>query len=306
MKEFYVNYTIISNLLIYCSLMSRDFMKKNIFFIFLFLCNNSYAFTVYGFVPWSVQVNQHDIISKDKNITYNVNSLIGMSNIKVIYEKDIFTEGVIDTDKIKKIAEDSKIDPYTPISLDIEIGNHSKPETILPIVNKVLDLYHFYKGKAPIGMYALLPQNTYGAKKLNEQQKINHILLNQQYETLATKVNFLSPVFYFYDGQDMDLWKKMVDFGMQEAKKYARKYHLKIYPYVTNCFKINQSQPTMILQLDRYQMSFMLNYLSSKGSDGVIIWAGSKTVDVDGKKPLVSLSIDGWAEGVSQFIEQKR
>ena len=281
-------------------------MKRLIILGFICICNVSYAFTVYGFIPWKNSVDQYNMISEHKNTTSMVNSLIGASNIKIFYEKDIFTNKQVDPEKIKKIAVDSQNDPNTPISLDIEIGNRFKPETVLPVINQALDLYHFYNGKAPIGVYALLPQNTYGAKKLHDQKKNKYILLNQQYESLAAKINFLSPVFYFYDGQDMNLWRQSVDFGMQEAQRYAKKYHLKIYPYVTNCFKINQGQPTTILQLNRRQMSFVLNYLSSRGADGAIVWAGSRTVDVDGKKPIIHLSQDGWAEGIGQFIKQKR
>lgn len=280
-------------------------MRNLIICSLLCICSSSYAFTVYSFIPWKTQLEKENKVYIYKNTTNQVNKLIKTNNIKVIYHKDIFTNGIVDPNKIKRIALETKQDPSTPISFDIELGRSAPKEKVLSIVNEVLDLYHSFKGKAPVGVYALLPQNTYGGKKLDEKQKEKYILLNQEYETLAKKVDFLSPVFYFYDGKDMDLWKKAVDFNMMEAQKYAKKYQLKIYPYIANSFKLSTKKPIKIVQLDNKQMLSMLDYLNSKGADGAIIWASSETVEDDGNKPTLGLSENSWEHGIFQFMQNR-
>lgn len=277
----------------------KFYIRLSLLFLFL---NSSfvYAFDTFGFIPWSMQEKAKVISNKEvikKKLEEN-----GVQRIDVVYHNRMLTNGLVDHEKIKKIALESMRD--VPISFDLEIGNRNKPETILPTLLAIIDLYHAYGGKAPIGVYATLPQNTFGGSKLTEKRETQLINLSKQYEVIANKIDFLSPVFYFYDGDDFDNWKKAVDFGMRQSHLYAKKYNLKIYPYITNSFRNSpknpQTQGWTIELLDQKQMLNTLCYLKTKGADGAIIWASSQVVDTNGVKPVINVQAP-WFKGVQKF-----
>lgn len=277
----------------------KFYIRLSLLFLFL---NSSfvYAFDTFGFIPWSMQEKAKVISNKEvikKKLEEN-----GVQRIDVVYHNRMLTNGLVDHEKIKKIALESMRD--VPISFDLEIGNRNKPETILPTLLAIIDLYHAYGGKAPIGVYATLPQNTFGGSKLTEKRETQLINLSKQYEVIANKIDFLSPVFYFYDGDDFDNWKKAVDFGMRQSHLYAKKYNLKIYPYITNSFRNSpknpQTQGWTIELLDQKQMLNTLCYLKTKGADGAIIWASSQVVDANGVKPVINVQAP-WFKGVQKF-----
>ncbi|MDM1337019.1 hypothetical protein HXZ93_13560 [Acinetobacter pseudolwoffii] len=275
-------------------------MKILIFSVGFFYSSLLAAFDIYGFIPWSIK-DGNKIISNQAVVKDDLAEK-GIKYIDVVYHNRMLTNGLVDNEKIKEIALESK--PEVPISFDLEIGNRNKPETILPSLLAIIDLYHAYGGKAPIGVYATLPQNTFGGSKLTTKREAQLVQLNKQYEIIAKKIDFLSPVFYFYDGNDLDNWKKSVDFGMRQSHLYAKKYNLKIYPYITNSFRNSpknpQTQGWTIELLDQKQMLNTLCYLKTKGADGAIIWASSQVVDANGVKPVINVQAP-WFKGVQKF-----
>lgn len=257
----------------------------------------TYAFDIYGFIPWSYSDGKNVISNQtlvNKELEKN-----GIQRIDVVYHNRMLTNGLVDNEKIKKIAQDSQ--PNIPISFDLEIGNRNKPETILPTLLSIIDLYHSYGGKAPIGVYATLPQNTFGGSKLTATREVQLTNINKQFEVIAKKIDFLSPVFYFYDGENFEDWKKSVDFNMNQSQIYAKKYNLKIYPYITNSFKDGAKDQNTggwkIKLLNQDQMSNTICYLKNSGADGVIIWTSSQVVDQNGIKPIIEFS-QPWFKGV--------
>ena len=100
-------------------------------------------------------------------------------------------------------------------------------------------------------------------------------------------------------------WKKAVDFNMEQSLKIAKKYNLKIYPYITNAFRFNErnKEKAYIKPLTEKQMFEVLNHLKEKGADGVIIWAGSGTKEINGKLPVIKFN-DPWFKGVQKFIAE--
>lgn len=286
-------------------------MKFFFKFLFLLVCsitsNFLYAFDVYGFIPWSLK-SDNTLISNQSDVKTILNQN-GIKQIDVVYHNRMLTNGEVDSDKIQKIALESQKNPTVPISFDLEIGNKHKPETILPKLTEVIDLYHAYGGKAPIGVYATLPQNTFGGAKLTDKRKAELIELNKQYEIVAKKVNFLSPVLYFYDGDNFDAWKQSVNFSISESKKFASKYDLKIYPYITNSFRIGSKDPITngwtINLLESKQMYDALDYLKQQRVDGVILWASSQVVTIQGRQPTIEFN-QPWFMGLTKFMRANR
>ena len=279
-------------------------MHKSLYiFLLLIFTSPVYAFDIYNSVSWK------NAIDKDGNTINNYNStkkLInshGLKHIRIYYHKSFLTDGKPDHHKIQRIALLSRQNPEFPISFDIEIGNNNKPETVLPTVIEVLDLYHYYGGKAPVGVYALLPQNTYGGINATKNPE-KYVNLNKKYELIASKVDFLSPVFYNYD-TEYNLWKSSVDLGMKEAKKYASKYNLKILPYFSISYftRERSGKVIYITPLGQEETTKRLSYLKSKGASGVIIWDSSNYNQKDGSKPIANIN-QGWLKGTINFIKK--
>lgn len=267
----------------------------------------AYAFTLYGFIPWKLEQDQQ--IISDPTVVKTILAEKGIKTIDVVYHNRMLSQGYVDHEKIKAIALNSQRHPEIPISFDYEIGTPSKPASVLPSLMAILDLYHAYGGQAPVGVYSLFPLNSYGGKNLSEQRQKQLIELNKQYEIIAKKIDFISPVFYFYDNQDLEAWKKSVDFNLTQSLAIAKKYHLKIYPYITNSFRISDIDPqtgTWVTQaLSKKQMYSVLTYLKQKGADGVIIWTGSRVKDQQGQIPIIRFD-DPWFQGLQKFIQQQK
>lgn len=267
--------------------------KLNICFLALFSCN-IYAndFKVYGFIPW----NSYTIEDKTYKLDNNLNlKRFGIEPIRVIYSKYFLTNDQPDLEKIKKISQSTN-DDKTPISFDIEIGNRFKPQTNLPVILKTLSIYRQFGGKAPVGIYAVLPQNTYGGNRLNSLKVIMYKNLNQQYKDIADLVDFISPSLYNYDGNDLEAWKKSALFSMQESKKYAK--GKPIIPYVTGTFAIDLRNPYPLRSdLTESDMQQRLSYLKSLGASAVIVWQSSSEKTVTGDPYSLNFN-KGWGKAL--------
>ncbi|MDR7016957.1 hypothetical protein [Acinetobacter sp. 3657] len=279
-------------------------MKKIFWILFLSITSSlANAFTIYTFVPFRYHIDQNG--KKVDGYAKAEQALLatGTKPIKVLYEKYFLTDGKPDIEKMKKVVADTKLNPEIPVSFDIEIGNDRKPETVLPVVLESLRLYHRLGGAAEVGVYSLLPVSTegelYTGKRLEGYQK-----LNQKYEPIAELVDFISPVIYNYNIRNINIWKSIADVNMKESHKYAKKYNLKIYPYITASYYLSKKNPItrmrLVELLSDKEMKDRLDYLKSKSADGVILWESSNTVENDGEQPVVDLR-KGWAKGVINF-----
>lgn len=240
---------------------------------------NTSAFTVYQYIFWQNYINDKgELVTCTEAEFQKYMQSIKLKKLRVVYQDHILTNGIPDPVKIKEIALESKRYPMVPISLDIEIGDRSKPETVLPIINKSLDLYHEYGGAALIGVFGSLPQNIHPDDDFNLEKRNSYAKLNKQYEEIATKVDFISPVLYNNWIRDYDLWKRQAKFQIAQSKLYAKKYNLKIIPYMTGTYlyrddigKINKK----ITYLSETEMKKRLAYVKSQNVEGVLIWEGS-------------------------------
>lgn len=265
----------------------------------LLVIQQIHAFEVYGFIPWKTHVTKEGKTISDAEETKKYIYQQGFKPVKVVYHKYFLTDDKPDAEKIKKIAEESQNAPNIPISFDIEIGDRYKPETVLPVVQETLRLYREYKGAAPVGVYALLPNDTYNHKLVGKNYQM-YLDLNQKYASIAKQVDFLSPVFYNYQKKDIEAWKKTVDFNMVEAKKYAKKYNLKIIPYITSTYH-DRKDKFYVEQMTYEEMKQRLTYLKKVGADGVILWESSEGYEISSKgKPVIDFT-KGWSKAVYQF-----
>lgn len=282
-------------------------LKKIIFSLLCITTTSSYSFEVYQFLNWHYLKTPTGEMKYSKEMSGYDDMLasIGMKKMDVIYAERLLTNGKADPDKIKKIVENTKTDPNTPICFDIEIGVASKPETNLPVILDALNIYHKLGGQAPIGVYGVLPQRTPN-RMISKAQKNAFSTLNIKYAEIAKNVDFLAPTLYFYSLQDMSVWENKAQFNIQEAKKYARQYNLKIYPFLSMSNWDIQNKKFLITPLKEQDMTTALNFLQSQGADGVIIWESTLSVNQSDKKPAVfDMNRDSFKSVVNIINENK-
>jgi len=111
-------------------------------------------FTVYAYIPWKRNTQEQSTLF----------SKYGIQPVFVIYENKYFTNKKIDLNKIKIIALETVSSPHIPVSFDMEFGNRFKPETVIPDIKATINYFRYYNSKSMVGIYATIPQNTYGKK----------------------------------------------------------------------------------------------------------------------------------------------
>ncbi|EKU60136.1 hypothetical protein ACINWC323_A0083 [Acinetobacter sp. WC-323] len=246
------------------------------------------AFDVYQFINWRFYKNDKGevIRTKDTEEFQQYLATLKIKKMNVIYPQKILTNNKADPKKIKIIAEDSRKNPNIPICFDIEIGEASKPETNLPVILDALKLYKKYGGVAPIGVYGVLPQKSPN-KILNKSGKIQISSLNNKYEEIAENVDFLAPTLYFYDLKDINIWNDKAKFNMSEAKRYSKKYNIKIIPFVSLSTWENVNGRFKITPLTEHEMSIVIQNLKLLGANGVVIWESGAAVQDDNRKSAI-------------------
>lgn len=269
-------------------------------FILLMVSSKVYCFDVYTFVPWKYYLEKGELHQTKTLDDYLTN--FGTKKAFVIYPNAMFTKNEPDASKINKIAKLSQENPNTLISFDIEIGNKMKPETILPTVEKTLNLYHKNNGNKLVGVYGLLPQNTAGSNF----KPSKYSQLNEKYASIASLTTVLSPVLYNYDGEDFEKWKISADFAFEETKKYSNTH--KIIPYLSPIYKVKRRTDNpkgfVIKQLSESDMKKRLDYLKSLNADGVLIWESSQSIEFDRSYPIFN-PYTGWGKAIIDTVESK-
>ena len=112
--------------------------KLVVVLILSIISSKGYCFDVYTFVPWKYYLEKGEL-HQTKNLDDYLTKF-GTKKAFVIYPKGMFTQDKPDPIKIEKVAKLSRENSDALISFDIEIGNKMKPETILPTVEKTLNL----------------------------------------------------------------------------------------------------------------------------------------------------------------------
>ena len=276
--------------------------------IFILLCSamNSWGeatpsakFTIYAFIPWKTNSNTPHLRSesqlKNHLLAYNIHP------IKVIYEHNYFTNGAIDPKKIKQYALLDAQERDIPVSFDMEFGNRFKPETMIPKIKAILAYYRIYNSKASVGIYATIPQNTYGHTPKN----FSYNQLNHNYDVLIDEIDYISPSLYNYNGRDFSAWFENARFNIEIAKKYPLKKP--IIPYISPIYNLGPSSQdsnlNQVEELSESDMAKRLQALYELGASGCIIWASSQDRTKDGKFPEFNPD-RGWGRAVISFIKK--
>jgi hypothetical protein len=264
------------------------FFVTSIFFSSLAHCVNSIPkdFTVYAYIAWNNPIE--DLSS------------YGIEPIEVLYENRLRTDGRIDREKIQKLAEEAALTPVRPLSFDLEFGNRFEPETLMPQVQAILHTFRRFNRQNPIGLYALLPQNTYG----KQSQSFSYEHLNSTYSRLKDLVDFVSPSLYNYEGRDLEAWIKTARYSLGMAKKYAPSKP--ILPYISPVYRLGPAAGVknghVIVELGEEEMRQRITALYELGASGCIIWTSSQDRNEKGEKPRFSPN-RGWGKAVVQFIK---
>lgn len=260
---------------------------KNLIVCLIFFSSNAYCFEVYQFIKWKNFTNGNGILISDPNQLQQYLSTQNIKPIDVVYHKRFLTNGIPDAQKIKIIADKASKYPNIPISFDIEVGDKFRPETVLPTVQKTLELYHQFGGKAPVGVYGILPQSLYSKETFNSDKITKYTNINKYYESIILQVDFLSPVIYNFNIKDFNDWENRTNFQITEAKKYAKEKNLKILPYFSITYMTKEIHKEKIIEpLSEQEALRRLNYIKSKGVDGVIIWDTSIGKLKDSRTPI--------------------
>lgn len=283
--------------------------KRSTLLVLLFvvaICSSSPAlaagrkFTIYEYIPYHDHVAGGEASRVPQLDQYL--ELLGIHQIKVIYEKRFMTNGQPDEAKIEAIAKDAINSPRIPVSFDTEFGDRFKPETVIPKVSEILSIYHRYNTVTPAGVYGTAPQNTYAWKP-----DIAHFdALNQKYASVAKEVDFLSPVLYNYEGPDTEAWKRAAVYNIAAAKSY--KTGKPIFPYVSITIRLkspgkdDSDQHGPIRTLTEAEMLARLQTLYDLGADGCILWASSGDRTTDGNTPVFDRN-SGWGKALADFAE---
>lgn len=278
----------------------ENIMKR---LILSLLLSSSYAHSkplkIYYFIPWKYHTYM-DATYKgnfDKNLNFP-----RIKAIRVMYLSSFMTDNKVDLVKMAKITESTNYDK-TPISFDIEVSNSSSKQE-LSIILDVLKTYKKLNGKAPIGIYSFIPQNTYGTKFLSSQKKIMVENLNKEHSKVIALIDFISPSLYNYDGNNLNDWKKATLFNINEAKKYAN--GKPIFPYITGTYHVKGSSNALIYKdLSEIEMQQRLLYLEFLGANGVIVWQSSRELNFLGKAPIFNAD-KGWGKALIEYVKQEQ
>ena len=247
-------------------------------------------FTVYAYIPWDKK--EEKIFTK-----------YGIKSINVIYEKSYMTDAKIDKQKIRELALETLKDSSLPVSFDIEPGANLKAAAIVPAIQSILKQYRAYNTKNLIGLYATIPQNTYG--RLSSDSAYNK--LNSSSKNLIFLVDFISPSLYNYDKNDFTKWWLNAQYTMNAAKKYSM--NKPIIPYISPIIRLSSLSTIknghVVRELSEEEMTKRLDTLYSMGASGCIIWASSQDRTQNGQVPQFNPQ-NGWGKAVVTFIKTHR
>lgn len=276
------------------------FFKKTLIrlplFFFPLLTGQALAFDIYGFIPYQSKVEAGRLVKGRPSQEWF--SAMGIKPIDVIYENRLldFPEGraralaTLSTDKIIGIASPNTGNGAQLVSLDLESWDRNAPDTPGKIL-QTIEKYRKAHPKSVIGLYATVPQNTYGWKSQNRD---SYDSLNKKYSEVAEAVDYFSPSLYNYSIDDFDSWKEAAAYNIKAARNYSASK--KVIPYITP--EVSEKGVTRWLSYD--EMMQRLKILKSLGADGCIVWTSSSARDLTGALPTLDPT-SGWLKAVYDF-----
>jgi hypothetical protein len=233
---------------------------------------------------------------------------LGIQKVNLVYQKRIVdfpngkeSEGIPNKGNIERIALEASKEPGVPVSLDIECWERHDLSRTPERFIEAIDLFKSFNKVSKVGLYATVPQNTYGwLSDLHER----YDALNAAYVGVAEKVDYFSPSLYNYGNQDNETWAKCAAFILSAAKKYSA--DKKIIPYLSPEFFPNVKKGEKATRWLSYDdMMFRLKTLRRLGAAGCILWTGSGSRDDQGQLTVFDPKMD-WVRAVVDFQKLDR
>ncbi len=254
-------------------------------------------FTIYEYIPYQNHVAGGEVTATPPLKQYLES--VGIHRIDVVYLPRFMTDGEPDQKKIEAIAKAAIATPNIPVSFDTEFGNRMRPETVIPSVTEILNIYHRYNKVTPAGVYATAPQNSYAWKP----NIARFDTLNPRYASIAHLLDFLSPVLYNYEGPDTKAWERAAVYNMAAAKKYNT--GKPIIPYIEDAIVLKKNKgdkksPIPVRMLTEAEMHTRLQTLYDLGASGCIVWASTRFRTADEKAPVFDRN-SGWGKALVDF-----
>jgi len=258
-----------------------------------------HPFKVYGFVVYGGYVKDGNNVNASYKDIQLYLAHLGVMKYDLIYENKMldYTNG----DKLNGIVNQYKMDSLSSkalgnadvlVSLDLE--GWKRFDTVATPTRMLAAIAAFRKQnkKCKIGLYATVPQNTYGYDdKISRYDK-----WNRGYAKVAAAIDYFSPSLYNYKTTDSIQWKKAAIYNVEACRKYGFP-DKKIIPYVTP--EVTADSKTTLLTYD--EMMFRLQTLYNLGADGCLIWTSSGSRDAAGKRIYINEN-EGWLKAVKDFV----
>ena len=262
--------------------------------ISIFWATQTLAFSIYGFIPYSSRIENGKIIKGKPAESWFTD--LGILPIHLVYEQKLldYPEGegkkqfaTINNEKIQQVAITADRHKVVLVSLDLEGWNRFDAATP-GLLLRTLQIFRQANPDAMVGLYATVPQNTYGWRA---DQRHKYDSLNAKYTAVADAVDYFSPSLYNYSADDFASWREAARYNIAAARKYSRTK--KIFPYITP--EVSDNGATRWLTYD--EMAQRLQTLQSLGVDGCIVWASSSSRDVSGAQPVLNPQY-GWLKAL--------
>jgi hypothetical protein len=256
-------------------------------------------FNVYGFIVYAGYSQDGKNVSTSYQQLQQYLLPYGIKKLNLFYEGKMLdypngdkSNGVPSIKRIDSLGYIAKNDPDIPVSLDLE--GWSRFDTIKTPgrMIAVIDEFKNANRSSKVGLYATVPQNTYGYDStIHKYDKFN-----KAYSSVAASVDYFSPSLYNYKDSDTIAWNKAADYNINACKLYQFP-DKQILPYITP--EVKRNGVTTLLSYD--EMMSHLNTLYKLGADGCLIWTSSSTRDVNGNKIYIDVNT-GWIKAVKDFI----
>lgn len=257
-----------------------------------------HPFAVYGFIVYGGYMQNGAPVNAGYKELQAYQARFGILKYDLIYERKMLdfpngdkANGVVNVRKTDSLAALALQEPNILVSLDLE---EWKRFDTLKTPQRIIDAIHIFRktnSKSKIGLYATVPQNTYGY----EENISRYDKWNKAYAAVAAEVDVFSPSLYNYKNTNNEEWKKAAIYNIDACRKYGYP-DKKILPYVTP--EVTNKGVTTFLTYD--EMMFRLQVLYDLGADGCLLWTSSGARDANGKKVYIDEN-EGWFKAVKDF-----
>lgn len=111
---------------------------------------------------------------------------------------------------------------------------------------------------------------------------------------------------YFNKKENYPFWKAKAAFNISEAKRFARKHHLKVLPFIsTGYWSMPSPRTVQLTPLSQKQMEQNLSFLKSLEVDGLVFWENPTTVINSSNTPANFDTTHGAFKAIVDFAKRQ-